>query len=191
MLWSVYLPEDYRFIHFGGSVEKEKTARGLRSLFGRRGKISSAFSPLPDRPDEDKDEKERYRKEAGKLKKQFSANLALSEEQLIQQMKNEARFGQRVKDIQSGKVPSGAGILSIRIQIPATGQLFRFAKTIVSEESLTLSYHYISNSMFWLIWFGVVIIILLILYFTRKKIMAAVQFLAIRFKNIKIHKKKD
>jgi hypothetical protein len=114
---------------------------------------------------------DRFRREAGKVKEQFSANLALSEEQLVGQIENEARFSQRVQDIQSGQAPSGAGILPIRIQIPATGQLFRFAKTIVSEEPLTLSFLSLSDGLLWLLRVAALTLILGVFFILRHRIM--------------------
>jgi len=171
MLWSVYIPEDFRVVHFGGSVEKEKTARGLRPLLSGKGRVLSYFRPQPETPEEDKEERERIRREASKAKDQFSAGLALSEEQLAQQIENEARFSRRVEDIQSGSAPVGLGILPIRIQIPATGQLFRFAKTIVNQESLSLEFSYISDSVLWTIGMVTLVSAMIFLFLLRRKIM--------------------
>ena len=146
MLWSVYLPDGYGVVSFGGTVEKEKIARGFRPLLGRRVRITGAMKPGSEVPEEDKDIKAQKHKEAAaQMKRQFSTNLALTEEQLLTQMENESRFSQRVADIQSGKAPAGTGILPIRVQIPTSGQLFRFAKTIVSEEPMTLKYSYVAR----------------------------------------------
>ena len=112
------------------------------------------------------------RNEASKLKGQFSANLALSEEQLTEQVKNEARFGQRVQDIQEGKVPLAAGVLPIRIQIPTTGQLFRFAKTIISEDVMTMNFTFISQGMLTFIKVLLVLLIAVVFYSVRRKIKA-------------------
>ncbi len=191
MLWSVYLPEGHKFIHFGGSVEKEKTAQGLRLLLGSRGNVHPTFPPQPQTPEEAKGEMDRYRREAGKVKEQFSANLALTEEQLIEQIENEARFSQRVQDIQSGQAPSGAGILPIRIQIPATGQLFRFAKTIVSEEPLTLSYVSLSNGLLWLLRVAASVIMVGILAFFRRRIMKSFRKLLKKYRNTSRSEKKN
>jgi hypothetical protein len=171
MLWSIYIPEDFRVVFFGGTVEKEKTARGLRPLLGGKGRVLSYFRPQSATPEEDKDEKERIFLEASKAKDQFSAGLALSEEQLAQQIENEARFSRRVEDIQSGNSPAGPGILPIRIQIPATGQLFRFAKTIVNQESLTLQFSYMSGSMLWAIGMTALVSALILTFLMRRKIM--------------------
>ncbi len=182
MLWSVYLPEGFRIFQVGGSVEKEKTAQGLRPFLRRKDKPLSSYAPEPNSPVEGDEMKDRVRREAGKAMGQFSANLALSEEQLIQQIENEARFSQRVEDIQSGRTLAGTGILPIRIQIPATGQLFRFAKTIVSGEILDVNYSYVSDSAVNNIgWFGLVFI-LIVAYFGRRKLVGLLKNLLGKFK---------
>jgi hypothetical protein len=182
MLWSVYLPDGYSFLYFGGTVEKEKMARGLRPLLGVKRKVAGYMMPAPPVSGEDKEYRDRIRREADEAKKQFSANLALAEEQIAQQVENEARFGQRVDDIQAGKVAATGGILPIRIQIPATGQLFRFAKTIVSEEPLTLSFNYISGGTMLLMKILIIVLILIILFALRHKIKAFIIYLRKQYK---------
>jgi hypothetical protein len=177
MLWSVYIPEDFRVVLFGGSVEKERTARGLRPLLGSKGRVLSYFRPQPESPEENKEEQDRIRREASKAKDQFSAALALSEEQLAQQIENEAGFSRRVKDIQSGNEPVGSAILPIRIQIPATGQLFRFAKTLVNQEPLELDFTYMSDGMVRLIVMAALVSALILLFLLRRKTAAALRTL--------------
>ncbi|MCJ7583051.1 MAG: hypothetical protein MUP98_21240 [Candidatus Aminicenantes bacterium] len=172
MLWSVYLPEGYSLLYFGGTVEKEKFAKGIRPLLGTA-KRFTYYSPAPaTEPEGDDEYRDKVRNEASKLKGQFSANLALSEEQLTEQVKNEARFGQRVQDIQEGKVPLAAGVLPIRIQIPTTGQLFRFAKTIISEDVMTMNFTFISQGMLTFIKVLLVLLIAIVFYSVRRKIKA-------------------
>jgi len=177
MLWSVYLPVGYNFLHFGGTVEKEKMARGIRPLLGAKRKVMSYVRPEPPVSKEEIDLKDKLRREAGELKKQFSANLALKEEQIAEQMENEALFGQRVQEIQRGKVPATGGVLPIRIQIPTTGHLFRFAKTLVSEEPLTLSFTYLSSVTMLLVKILILALVLLILYAIRQKIKKLIDFI--------------
>jgi hypothetical protein len=183
MLWSVYLPQGYRIARFGGTVEKEKIARGLRPLLRARAKVVSYFEPGPEVPEEGKDEKDRVTREADRAKKQFSANLALSEEQFVQQMENELRFGQRMDDIQTGRIPAAGGILPIRIYIPASGQLFRFAKTLVSEEPLTLSCSYLSGGLLWILRGFVLAAVVALLYALRRKIKGLSLNLLSKFKD--------
>jgi len=146
-LWSVYLPEGYEYLHFGGSVEKERMASGLRPLLGLKRRLASpaaAGRPGDEAPAVDKDW---ILREADEMKKEFSSNLALDKAQLAVQAENEFKFNQRVQDIQAGKVAVAAGILPLRVQIPTSGELYRFAKTLVSGEALTLNLAFMSRGL--------------------------------------------
>jgi len=145
-LWSVYLPEGYDYLHFGGSVEKEKRASGLRPLLGLKRRTVSPAAPGAGKPGEE-DDKDRILREADEMKKEFSANLALSRAQLASQAENEFRFNQRLQDIQTGKASGAAGILSLRVQIPTSGELYRFAKTLVSGDEMTLRLTFLSSGL--------------------------------------------
>ncbi|NIM91819.1 MAG: hypothetical protein GTO17_12830 [Candidatus Aminicenantes bacterium] len=179
MLWSVYLPVGYTFPQFGGSVEKEKKARGIRPLLVTKRRASRSLEPAAGAPEKDK---ERLRQELDDMKKQFSANLAIAEEQLAEQVENEAQFSQRVQDIQEGKVQAVSGVLPIRIIIPTTGQVFRFAKTLVSEEPLTLSFTYTSRGMMTLVGLLILVIILILLFVFRSKMKKPIGFLPETFR---------
>ena len=96
-------------------------------------------------------------------------------EGLAQQIENEAGFSRRVKDIQSENAPVGSGILPIRIQIPATGQLFRFAKTIVNQDSLTLEFSYLSDSALWMITLAALASALIALSLMRRKVTSIIR----------------
>ncbi|MBN1223827.1 MAG: hypothetical protein JXB23_11310 [Candidatus Aminicenantes bacterium] len=175
MLWSVYLPEGYDFLYFGGTVEKEKIAQGLRPLLGAKRKAASRVAGAPAELGTDE---EGSLQEALKMKKEFSPNLALEEDKIAEQVRNEAQFGQRVQDIQTGKIPAAQGVLPIRIHIPTTGQLYRFAKTIVSDEPLSLSFGYISGETLLLFKIIFILLILTALFGLRRRIKKA--FLSLR-----------
>jgi hypothetical protein len=174
MLWSVYLPVGYTFPQFGGSVEKEKKAKGIRPLLGTKRKVFRPLEPPAGVPEKDK---ERLRRELDDMKKQFSANLAIAEEQLAEQVENEAQFSQRVQDIQEGKVPAVSGVLPIRIIIPTTGQVFRFAKTLISEEPLTLRFTYASRGMTTLVGLLILVIVLILLFIFRSRMKKPIGFI--------------
>jgi hypothetical protein len=148
-LWSVYLPEGYEYLHFGGSVEKERMASGLRPLLGFKRRTVSPAAAVAGRPGEEAPavDKDLILREADAMKKEFSANLALDAAQLAAQAENEFRFNQRVQDIQTGKIAVANGILPLRVQIPTSGELYRFAKTLVSGEALTLTLAFMSRGL--------------------------------------------
>jgi hypothetical protein len=147
MLWSVYLPVGYSYLDFGGTVEPEQTARGFRPLLAANREVISYAAPAPSTlQPEDELMKERDER-ADELAKRFSKNLALDKDQLVRQMDNEAQFGQRVQQLQTGQVQTATGVLPIRINIPTSGQVYRFAKTIVSDEELELHFSFVSDSV--------------------------------------------
>ena len=127
-------------------------------MFGAKRKALGRVAAAPAEPG--REEEGRFR-DAEEMKKEFSPNLALAEDELAEQMKNEVQFSQRVQDIQAGKVPSTQGVLPIRIQIPTTGQLYRFAKTIVSEEPLTLKFSFMSGTTWFFVKILIAVLILL------------------------------
>jgi len=182
MLWSVYLPEGYRYVYFGGTVEKEMGARGIRSLLKRKEKSAIAGIDPAEAPSQNADTEAKLREKAEEAKKQFSQNLGLSKDRLMAQMENELQFRQRVEALQAPSAPTGGGVLPIRINIPATGRLFRFAKTIVSEEPLTLTYRYISDGTVFLIKLGFLLFALMILWLLRRPIINRIKNLSGRFR---------
>jgi hypothetical protein len=184
LLWSVYLPVGYTFPQFGGTVEKEIKAKGIRPLLGAKRKFISYIEPPAGVPEKDK---ERLRRDLDDMKKQFSPNLAIAEEQLAEQVENEAQFSQRVQDIQEGKVPAVGGVLPIRIIVPTTGQVFRFAKTLVSEEPLILSFTYASRGMRTLVGLLILVIVLIFLFAFRSKMKKPVGFIPEKFRVNYLH----
>ncbi len=176
MLWSVYLPVGYTYLQFGGTVEKEEIAKGIWSLLGAERDAVTEIPAEPSAP------------ATGALmrkvrKSKFSPNIAISKEELEVQMDNERVFSQRVQQIQEGKVPQPGvtGVLSIRINIPTTGQLYRFAKTIVSEEPLTLNFTFASQGTTRIIKGLLLFLLLLILYSLRKRGQKLFMFIRERY----------
>jgi hypothetical protein len=139
-LWSVYLPEGFEYLHFGGSVEKERLASGLRPLLGWRRRAAAPAASAPAGAEEMSAElKDKILREADEMKKEFGANLGLAKAQLASQAENEVRFSQRVEDAQAGNITVATGILPLRVQIPTSGELYRFARTLISGEEMALS----------------------------------------------------
>ena len=93
------------------------------------------------------DYKDRVQRQADEMKKEFGAKLALDQSQLASQAENELRFNQRVQDVQAGGAPVATGVLPIRVQIPTSGELYRFAETLVSGEPMTLRLTYVAGGL--------------------------------------------
>ncbi|MDD3045759.1 MAG: hypothetical protein PHF33_09915, partial [Candidatus Delongbacteria bacterium] len=66
---------------------------------------------------------------------------------------------------------TGTGLMPIRIKIPTTGQVYRFAKTVVNpEDPLTFKVYFVQSwvpkAVKWLFW----IIVILIIYLIGKRL---------------------
>jgi len=167
MLWSVYLPVGYTYPYFGGTVEKERIAAGIRPLLGQRRIL-----------DYDKYALGVYerRKDVGS---RFSLNLPIRQDEIATQIEQEKGFSQRISEIQEPKpgAPVISGTLPIKVQIPTTGQIYRFAKTIVSEEPLELRFIYVGDGIMWIIKGLILLLVLLVLYKGRRRIKGMIESL--------------
>jgi hypothetical protein len=175
IMWSVYLPNDYTYLHFKSTLEKEEIIRGINlfSQVGRRFNEVAAPEPAIDGSEEmDLDKLKNVYK--GRDYKSRFRNQPLKEEQLSDQIQAELEFSGRLEGLQQ-EMPqtlvSGGhmGILPIQIEIPTGGQVYRFARTIVKpEDPLTMRVVYIQN---WIIravkWF-IALVILLLVFLKRK-----------------------
>jgi len=139
VLWSVYLPNDYAYLYFESTLEKEEIIRGV-----------NVFNPARRRYDGDKmrelsvgrelsqDEKKKAYK--GNDSQSYFRNVPLEEDQLISQMDAELEFGGRLEGLASNEPQApmsstvSTGVLPIQIKVPTNGQVYRFAKTIIRPE---------------------------------------------------------
>jgi hypothetical protein len=91
------------------------------------------------------------------LKSKFS-NMAFNDLDIARQMKQEANLNVMVQqEQQKGLGQPGAGQEMLKIELPTSGQIFRFNKTVIEKESLDLNAFYVSG------WLVVIIKIVLIL----------------------------
>jgi len=179
VIWSIYLPFDYSFVHFGGSMEKEKIARGISPLLGLGKRMvdynelnrqyrsaPGAAAPEPGREgkrerDVDKKKKARSLLESQRtLQSEFGRNLPVDQEVIADQLSREMSFNAKLEEVAvSGGMTTG--VMPIRVQVPTIGQVYRFAKQIVSDEPLIVEVTYMKDTLFTVI---ELIILLLILY---------------------------
>lgn len=190
ILWSVYLPVDYRFLHFGGTMEKEKIARGVRPFLGVNKRVISldslkaqqqelAHKPAPSGTGYDESQLADLRaynqariqsnvqllRKEGRLKSDFGQSMPVGEEEVAAQLAQEMDFGGKVA--KAGVSGAVAGILPIRIEIPAVGQLYRFAEQIVSEEKPDINFTYVDGHVIWVLEIIVLLLLLGLIYRRR------------------------
>ncbi len=148
-LWSVFLPVGYEYLRFDGSVEKEKSASGLRPILGLKRRTASRIGADVPKPGEEMppDYRDRIQRQADEMKREFGGKLALDPSQLTSQAENEFRFNQRVQDVQAGGATVAMGVLPIRVQVPTSGKLYRFAETLVRGEPMTLRLTFLAGGI--------------------------------------------
>jgi len=172
ILWSVYLPEKFIYYHFVTNLEKEELASGLTPILHRK-KIKVDLpgkTPYGHRGIEPEsritDMVQSYSRKRGQT---TFRNIDISRSFMSQQAMNEFDFDNRLHQIEDKMIQgetqvfSGTGVLPMNIQIPTSGQLYRFAKNIVRDEQLEINIHYFRETLSKAFaWFGTLLVILII-----------------------------
>jgi hypothetical protein len=180
VIWSIYLPFDYSFVHFGGTMEKEKIARGISPLLGvgkrmvdynelNRRYRSAPGVAVPELGAKGEDKKKQARsllESQRALQSEFGKNLPVDQEVIADQLSREMSFSAKLEEVAvSGGMTTG--VMPIRVQVPTIGQVYRFAKQIVSDEPLIVGVTYIKDTPFTIIKLMILLLILYALYRRR------------------------
>jgi len=182
LMWSVYLPNDYSYLYFSSTLEKEEIIRGLNILaVAQRQYDEKAMKEVLQSGESETDAIRR-----DKLKKVYKGkdyrstfrNVPMQEEQLSSQVDAEIGFSGRLEGLAQQAAPVAAprgrgatGILPIQIQVPTGGQVYRFAKTIIKpEDPLEFSVTYTQSWLARLIKWLMLVLIIWILYLKRKTV---------------------
>ena len=193
LIWSVYLPNDYSYLYFQSTLEKEEIIRGLNVLQNVQRQFNETeMKDVNVKPDQMSRER-LSRVYKGKGYKSEFRNVPLQEEQISSQVTAELEFSGRLEglaqqDPQQLAAPAGVGktgLLPIQIQIPTGGQVYRFAKTIVkAEDPLSMNVVYTQNGFLKTIKWFIVIVILGIFYLMRKQGLRLFRWLQERFNDL-------
>jgi len=185
VIWSIYLPFDYSFIHFGGTMEKEKIARGINPLLGigKRAvdynelsrQYRAATSLKPGEKGEADKGLDRKRKALSMLQNQralqseFGRNLPVDQEVMADQLSREMSFSAKLEEVAvtGGLTP---GVMPIRVHVPTIGQVYRFAKQIATDEPLIVKTTYIKETPFTIVKLIFLLILILALYRKRNRL---------------------
>jgi hypothetical protein len=186
LIWSVYLPNDYSYSYFNSTLEKEEIIRGLNLFTGSRRDYNEAakrelMSAIPENGDAPAptlsyDEMKKVYK--GKDSRSSFRNIPMQEEQIAGQMAAEMEFSDRLEGLarqDMSQVGAGGsvstGVLPIQIKIPTSGQVYRFAKTIINpEDPLEFSVVYTQLWAVSLLKWVFFVVVLLVLFVIRKKL---------------------
>ncbi|MDD3045012.1 MAG: hypothetical protein PHF33_06130, partial [Candidatus Delongbacteria bacterium] len=141
IMWSVYIPHGYKYIYFDSSLEKEELIRGV-NIFGGEERIYDEGNEIDGEMEYDSySDKDTGRSREAKSQLSEFRNAPVAAEEQMVQMKKEKSFGRKMDEL-ALSAPSvtqaagmtGTGLMPIRIKIPTTGQVYRFAKTVVNPE---------------------------------------------------------
>jgi len=138
MLWSVYLPEKYRFPYFGGDVEKGAMAEPWNALQGNaivdhsEGRDSGVLGQK---------DKEWYREDLKKLTGRMMAVSALKSAAADEIVAKQADMAASLFQ-EKNAIPVSTGIFPVAFELPASGQLFHFGQIMVvgQDPQLTMAY---------------------------------------------------
>ncbi|MDY0017402.1 MAG: hypothetical protein RBS89_06145 [Candidatus Delongbacteria bacterium] len=178
IMWSVYIPHGYKYIYFDSSLEKEELIRGV-NIFGGEERIYDEGNEIDGEMEYDSySDKDTGRSREAKSQLSEFRNAPVAAEEQMVQMKKEKSFGRKMDEL-ALSAPSvtqaagmtGTGLMPIRIKIPTTGQVYRFAKTVVNpEDPLTFKVYFVQSwvpkAVKWLFW----IIVILIIYLIGKRL---------------------
>ena len=178
MIWSVYLPNGYEYLHFQSTLEKEEIIRGIH-VFSRSRRnyndgvrkqlFSRSLSEESEMPEEALQQVYEGKEYSSKFR-----NVPMDEEQMKSQVQNELRFSDRLDDLAqqeqtvTGSGAAVTGILPIQVRIPTGGQVYRFAKTIIKpEDALEIRVLYFRQWMTRTVRWFVALLVLFAVYCVR------------------------
>ena len=179
IMWSVYIPHGYKYVYFDSSLEKEELIRGV-NIFGCEERVYDEGNEIDGEMEFDSfSDKDAGRSREAKSQLSEFRNAPVAAEEQMVQMKKEKSFGRKMDELSmapsvsqvSGAVSGGTGLMPIRIKIPTTGQVYRFAKTVVNpEDPLTFKVYFVQSwvpkAVKWLFW----LVVILIIYIIGKKL---------------------
>jgi len=185
LIWSVYLPNDFTYHYFDSSLEKEEIIQGI-NVFAKQERrynekaMKELYQSAGKKTQELKQEQfDKIYK--GKNYRSNFQNVPIQQDGISRQLNAELEFSGQLSDLNQQKLPQaslhgaplGTGIMPIQIKIPTSGQVYRFAKTIVKgNDPLNFKVIYSRNQVSRIAKWFILIIITGFLYLIRKKLLS-------------------
>jgi hypothetical protein len=124
LFWSLYLPENQRFVHFGGDLEAARSARPWNAV---------AFAPISKLKNAGKKEDRRQREQINELEARLSVAGAAAPQAAEKQL-------QAFDDFSNKKAAAfSTGVFPVAFSVPESGQLFHFGQVMIVGQSPKLS----------------------------------------------------
>ena len=198
MMWSVYLPNTYSYLGFKSSLEKENLIRGLYVFTNKRRYNEQAVKDAVSPKISGETLREVYK---GKSYKSEFKNAPVDEAQVQSQVEAEMGFSGRLEEMQTRQMPQASvpstggavGVLPLQIHIPTSGQIYRFAKTIIMpQDSLYVEVTYTGQAATKLIKWILILAFAAVVFLLRRRFIVVRRILKKGFLNfsawIKQHK---
>ncbi len=177
MLWSVYLPQEFRYLRFSGNVEKEEMAGTWNLISGKRRDFNLGLVDTYKKVAQNIRAVSRMSSYEQSTYSEFD-NRAIRQSDIAVQMMNEANLDQMIQgEKQKGIGQPGSGGDIFRIELPTSGQIYRFNKTVIEGEPIKLRFYYASGGTMTVLktLFGLIILLVIIRY--RKGIFAFIRLI--------------
>jgi len=178
LMWSVYLPNDYAYMHFQSTLEKEEIIRGVNVLTqAPRRYNQDAMGELQVRGGKALGLEQMQKAYAGNSARSIFRNFSNKPDDAMKQLNAELEFGGRLEGMADESMPpatasTGTGVLPVHIRVPTGGQVYRFARTII-QPSDPLSFQVVYTRL-WVIsllkWL-LVLFMALIVYWNRRRLL--------------------
>lgn len=179
LIWSVYLPNDYSYVYFKSTLEKEDIIRGVNILTRNRRLYDKDAMMRVGSVGDEADNEEMKRAYKGEGYRSSFKNVPVKEDQLSSQVSAELEFGGRLDLLARGNMAQApmsggavtTGVLPVQIQVPTGGQVYRFARTIIrTEDPLTFSVVYSRMWFVTLVQWIIAALALWIVYLNRRRL---------------------
>lgn len=180
LLWSMYLPEHYRFMRFGGDFEKSPQTLSLASAIGGARVQREDFAE--EKGNDQEGAKAKSRKEyrlrdmaalMGKMTSMDEANAPASPS-VARQVALESDV------LMNRTAATREGVFPVAFQVPASGQLFRFGQVMIVGESPWLSVWFVHERVVQGLLMIAFLLMGMFLYWQREIILQTLKAMAAR-----------
>jgi hypothetical protein len=190
LIWSVYLPNDFAYMYFQSTLEKEEIIRGVNVLtqaprrYDRKAMRALGAGQYHSRISSSDKLVDAY---SGNEAQSEFRNFPMEEDESMQQIKNELEFSGRIEglahavELPAGSVQMATGVLPVHIRVPTGGQVYRFARTIIQpSDPLSFSVVYTRQWVISLLKWFLVALIAMIVYWNRRRLMRIIRLAVAR-----------
>ena len=177
LMWSVYLPNDYAYMYFQSTLEKEEIIRGVNVLtHAARQYDQSVLGKFNLNQGEPLSPEQMVKAYSGNEAQSNFRNFPMEQDEALRQIKKELEFSGRLEVLAGASAMPAAsgqmatGVLPVHIRVPTSGQVYRFARTIIQpNDPLSFSVVYTQLWVISLLKWLLTALIALIVYWNRHR----------------------